>query len=198
MTDHFYPKPGKYFAPLTTDRPVFQGDVFRGGFGAFWRHPAAVAAVLAGQPVPALPRSPTLGELESVVLVRGQGYAMLLPQPCEYSDGEKGATHPYRLVAPLFPLDRHAGVDHALVRAGAVGHTLWVPRWRDSGPQDYFVDLRLTTSIDAAFLTRESRVAALAGAAWIAMADRLSRYFVGVALDTGAFALSQGHVHPGG
>ncbi len=121
---------------------------------------------------------------------------MILPQPCEYSEGEKGATHPFRLVAPLFPLDRHAGVDHVLVRAGEVGHTIWVPNWTTGSPQDYFVDLRLTTSIDATFIRRGARAAALSKVAWMTLADRLSRYFVGVPLDASAFALVQGHLHP--
>ena len=196
MTDHFYPKPSRYFAPLTDDRPIFQGDLFRGAFGAFWRHPASVRAALAGEPAPAAPPFPALDELRSHVLGRGQGYGMMLPQPCEFSEEEKGATHPFRLVAPVFPLDARAGVDHSLVRAGRVGHAIWVPRWKAAGPQDYFADLRLTASVDAAFLTRETRVAALSPVAWFAMVDRLSRYFVGVPLDANAFAVQQGSQHP--
>lgn len=196
MTEHFYPKPSRYFAQLADDRPVFQGDVFRGGFGAFWRHPAAMRAILGGEPAPTSPPFPGLDELRSSALVQGRGYAMLLPQPCEFSEQEKGATHPYRLVAPLFPLDSRAGVDHSLVRAGRVGHTIWVPRWRGDGPQDYFVDLRLTASVDSAFLTRDKRVAALSSVAWLAMVDRLSRYFVGIPLDANAFAVQQGSQHP--
>ncbi len=196
MTNSFYPKPGRYFAQLTKDRPIFQGDIFRGGFGAWWRHPVALKAILAGEAVPDDPVYPALGELTANVLVRGQGYAMILPQPCEYSEGEKGATHPYRLVAPLFPLDRHAGVDHSLVRSGTLGHTLWVPNWKPGSPADYFVDLRLITSIDSTFIRREVRAAALSRVAWLSLADRLSRYFVGTPLDLGAFSLVQGHLHP--
>lgn len=191
-----YPKSSRYFAALAEDRPLFQGDIFRGGFGAFWRHPAVVRAAMAGIALPTDPDYPSLDALVKSVLVRGEGYAMLLPQPCEYSESEKGATHPFRVVAPLIPLMARAGVDHALVRAGRVGHTVWVPRWAGQGPQDYFVDLRLTASIDAAFLTRGTRVAALSTTAWLALADRLSRYFVGMALDAGAFSLAQGQLHP--
>lgn len=115
---------------------------------------------------------------------------------CEYSESEKGATHPFRRAAPLIPLSASAGVDHALVRQGRVAHTIWVPRWTQTGPQDYFVDLRLTASIDAAFVTRGTRDAALSRTAWLALADRLSRYFVGMPLDGAAFALSQRHLHP--
>lgn len=196
MTDRFYPKPSRYFARIDLDRPIFQGDIFRGGFGAFWRHPEAVRYTLAGRALQSNPPFPGLDELLTHVLVKGQGYGMLLPQPCEFSEQEKGTIHPYRLVAPLFPLNAQAGVDHALVRSGRVGHTLWVPRWTDRGPQDYFADIRLTASIDATFLTRETRVAALSRAAWLSMADRLSRYFIGVPLDANAFSLEQGNLHP--
>ncbi len=196
MTDRFYPKAGRYFTQLTPERPIFQGDIFRGMFGAWWRHPVAVKATLAGEAAPEGPSYPTLGELTTNVLVRGQGYGMILPQPCEYSEGEKGATHPFRVVAPMFPLDRHACVDHALVRAGEVGHTVWVPNWKTGSPQDYFVDLRLTTSIDGTFVRRGTRAAALSRVAWMTLADRLSRYFVGIPLDASAFALVQGNLHP--
>lgn len=196
MTESAYPTASRYFARPTPDRPIFQGDIFRGAFGAFWRHPEAVRAALAGESVPVSPEFPGLDPLRSHVLVQGQGYGMLLPQPCEYAEGEKGATHPFRLVAPLVPLNARAGVDHALVRAGRVGHTLWVPRWTKRGIQDWFVDLRLTASVDAAFVTVDRRVAALSRAAWISLADRLSRYFVGIPLDVNAFALHQGSAYP--
>lgn len=196
MSDRFYPKPGRYFATLSDDRPLFQGDIIRGAFGAWWRHPELVRAALAGQSTPDDPRFPTLDELRSNVLVRGKGYGMLLPQPCEFSEGEKGATQPFRVVAPLFPLDRNADVDHDRVRKGQVGHTIWVPRWSDSGPQDHYVDLRWTTSIDATFIARSGRVAALSRASWLAMVDRLSRYFVGIPVDAAAFAVNQGQLHP--
>lgn len=193
-----YPKPGRYFAALRAERPIFQGDIFRGGFGAFWRHPEAQRALLAGEERPTDPPFPSAGALVGSVLLRGEGYAMLLPQPCEYSEKEKGVTHPFRLVAPVFPLNAKAGVDHILVRTGRVGHALWVPRWAPKGPQDFFVDLRLTASIDAAFITRTTRVAALSRPAWLVMADRLSRYFVGVPLDAATFALQQAEQYPEG
>lgn len=196
MSERFYPKPGRYFATLSDDRPLFQGDIITGAFGAWWRHPESVRAALAGQSTPASPRCPTLDELRSNVLVRGKGYGMLLPHPGEFSEGEKGATQPFRVVAPLFPLDRNADVDHDRVRKGLVGHTIWVPRWSDSGPQDHYVDLRWTTSVAVTFITRSGRVAALSRASWLAMVDRLSRYFVGIPVDAAAFAVNQGQLHP--
>ena len=196
MSERFYPKPSRYFATLSADRPLFQGDIIRVVFGAWWRHPESVRATLAGRPVPSDPRFPALDELRSNVLVRGKGYGMLLPQPREFSEGEKGATQPFRVVAPLFPLDRNADVDHDRVRKGLVGHTLWVPRWSDLGPQDHYVDLRWTTSVDATFIDRGGRVAALSRASWLAMVDRLSRYYVGIPVDAAAFAVNQAQLHP--
>ncbi|MEI6622193.1 MAG: hypothetical protein WCP28_09830, partial [Actinomycetes bacterium] len=192
MTDRYYPKPGRFFAATTGERPIFQGDIFRGAFGAWWRHPHTGRAVLAGETPPPNPPFPTITDLTANVNIQGRGYAMILPQPCDYSETEKGATHPFRLVAPLFPLDRHANVDPAGVRNGAIGHTFWVPRWTQRGPQDYFVDLRLTTSVDATFVRRDTRVASLSRASWLALADRLSTYFVGIPLDAAAFAVTQG------
>ncbi|MGI9015707.1 MAG: hypothetical protein ACR2HR_01140 [Euzebya sp.] len=197
MTERFYPKQKRYFAAIDDDRPLFQGDIFRGGFGAFWRHPERQRCELAGEDVPYDPVFPNSKDLILSGLVRGKGYGMLLPQPCEFSEGEKGATHPFRLVAPLFPLDKYAEVDPKSVREGRTGHTLWVPRWHDAtSPQDYYVDLRWTASIDSVFLTRTTRVAALSRVAWASMADRLSRYFVGVPLDSTAFAVTQASLHP--
>lgn len=197
MSSGAYPKAGRYFAKnVDESRPIFQGDIFRGGFGAFWRHPEVQRSVLAGRPVPDDPAFPSESELRQSAWLRGAGYAMLLPQPCEFSEAERGSTHPFRLVAPVLPLNSDAGVDHDKVRHGLVGHTIWVPRWQTKGPQDYFVNLRLTASIDAAFLTRRTRVAGLSSAAWMVMADRLSRYFVGIPLDAAAFALDQASFYP--
>lgn len=197
MNSGAYPKPSRYFAGGVDEaRPLFQGDIFRGGFGAFWRHPATQRAILAGESAPSEPTFPTVSELRQEAFIRGAGYAMLLPQPCEFSESEKVATHPFRLVAPLFPLNAEAGVDHAKVRGGLVGHTIWVPRWTSIGPQDYFVNLRLTASIDSTFVTRKSRVAALSATAWMVLADRLSRYFVGMPIDSAAFVVGQASLHP--
>ncbi|NQU37690.1 MAG: hypothetical protein HQ526_08880 [Actinobacteria bacterium] len=71
-----------------------------------------------------------------------------------------------------------------------------MPNWKPGSPQDYFVDLRLAASIDSTFVRPRLRVAALSGVAWLSLADRLSRYFVGVPLDAAAFSLRQGHLHP--
>jgi hypothetical protein len=52
------------------------------------------------------------------------------------------------------------------------------------------------TSIDRSFLRRETRVAALSRAAWLALTDRLSRYFVGVPLDAQSLSATQGLLYP--
>jgi hypothetical protein len=68
VTDRFDPKASRYFARLDPERPIFQGDIFRGGFGAFWRHPEAVRSALAGSTPPASPPFPGLDELRSLVV----------------------------------------------------------------------------------------------------------------------------------
>ncbi len=196
MTERFYPKPNKYFAKNSLNRSIFQGDIFRGAFGAFWPHPAVNDFYIADEEVPTNLPFPSVDQIRRNAQIRGKGYAMILPQPCDYSEGEKGDTHPFRVVAPLMPIDKHAGLAPDKVRNGEIGHVFWVPTWRSKGPQDYFVDLRWTASIDRAFITREMRVAALSSNAWFALADSLSRFFIGVPLASEDFALEQASFHP--
>jgi hypothetical protein len=196
VTERFYPKSSKYFAKNSLARPVFQGDIFHGAFGAFWPHPAVNNYYIADEEVPTSLPYPSVDQIRRDAQIRGKGYAMILPQPCDYSEGEKGDTHPFRVVAPLVPLNKHAGLDHDKVRNVEIGHVFWVPTWKNEGPQDYFVDLRWTASIDRAFITREMRVAALSPNAWLALVDSLSRFFIGVPLASEDFALEQAALHP--
>lgn len=47
-----------------------------------------------------------------------------------------------------------------------------------------------------AFLNRETRLAELAQSAWLAMANRLTRYGAGIPLDASAYTLQPGSQHP--
>lgn len=196
VSNGFHPQASSYFSPTTLERPIFQGDIFRGAFGAFWPHPAVKNFQLQDQQVPDVLPYPDLAAVNKQVQIRGEGYAMILPQPCEYSEGEKGDTHPYRVVAPVLPLNHQAGLDQNKVRSGEIGHVFWVPNWKAGKIKDYYVDLRWTAAIDKAFVSRQMRVAALSPAAWLSLVDRLSRYFVGIAVATDNFALEQALLHP--
>lgn len=195
MTGTYYPAADSYYAPLTGTRPVFQGDVFAGAFSAFWAHPAAVAARRAAAPVPIDPPFPATTDLLADVRVDGP-YALLLPHPCDYSEDEKGATHPIRLVAPVVPASS-TRVPVKTLRAGTVGHLMWLPKWEGlRGEEDWAANLRLATALDTAFLSRAHRQAALGVAAWVAMNDKVTDYFTGMRLDRSAFVLERADLHP--
>lgn len=191
-----YPRPRHYFASSGLDRPIFQGDIFRGGFGAFWRHPDAVAARMAAKPVPTELHHPRVEQLLANVAIAGHGYCMLLPHPCEYSEEQKGAKHLFRVVAPLIPLNDKAPINPALVRDGSVRHSIFVPGWPNGPKDDYYVDLRYTASIDAAFITRHCRVAALSRVSWVVLLDRLSQYYLGLPLSTRSLPEETLALHP--
>ena len=196
MTGSYYPSADHYFASgVDASRPIFQGDIFAGGFGAFWAHPEAVRATRADQPLPVDPAFPITADLLSDVHLTGK-YAILLPHPCDYSEGEKGESHPLRLVAPVAPASE-TKVPVKVLRRGQVGHLLWLPRWPGlRGEEDWVANLRLATSIDAAFLSRRNRRAALSVGAWVAMNDKVSEFFTGMRLDRQGFVLERADLHP--
>lgn len=167
----WYPEASSYFvAELDDERPIFQGDVFRGVPTAFVDHPESHMRVFAGEdpPTPAEAERPlTAAKIREVTAVKG-GYTMVLRHPCDFAEAEKGSTHSVRIVARL---DRVAAARLARrqVVRGAVHHAVWVPDWETLRPDDdYCLDLRTTTPVDRAYLNRARRVAALTGPAWLA------------------------------
>jgi hypothetical protein len=186
-----------YYAQLSSERPLFQGDIFVGAFGAFWRHPEAVLQqrTTGTRPAAGPLAVPGTLALKDAVDLTMTGYVMLLPQPCEFSEEEKGANHPFRVVAPLLPL-KDAGSREGSIASGKLLSSMVLPAWGPAGTRHY-VDLRYTTTIDTAFLGRDNRVAALSWDAWILLADRLSQYFAGVPLDYDLHLSEQGPNYPG-
>ncbi len=195
----WYPRREAFFADaLDGGRPVFQGDIFRGVPTAFLSHPTARAAAFAMEPSPSpasaeRPLSPE--EIREVAVIAGS-YTMVLPHPCDFSAGEKGETHTVRQVARLSRIaDTPLGRKH--VEAGRVNHTVWVPAWDSGRPDDdWLVDLRSTTAVDAAYLNPARRVAALGVAAWIAVMRRLAFFYTHKVIDAVGLAAEQGHQHP--
>lgn len=196
MTGSFYPPADSYFAAgVSLERPIFQGDVFAGAFGAFWAHPEAVRAHRASRPAPVSPAFPKTADLLADTRIQDP-YALLLPHPCDYSEGEKGGTHPQRLVAPIVPASQ-TRVPVKTIRRGDVGHLLWIPKWDGlRGEEDWAANLRWATSIDASFIPRESRVAALSVSAWVALNDKITDFFTGMRMDRAAFLLERADLHP--
>jgi hypothetical protein len=195
----WYPKREKYFADLSLDRIVFQGDIFRGVPTAFLDHPASREAAFAYEPplTPAEAERPLTATDVKDATVIGGPLAMVLPHPCDFSEEEKGATHSLRVVASLRRIHETEFAPRQVQRA-QIHHTVWVPdpERDDLSPDDFFVDLRTTTSVDQAYLNRERRMAALSGVAWIALMRRVAFYYTRFAMDAGPLVLQEAHQHP--
>ena len=195
----WYPKRDAYFAVLTEDRRIFQGDIFRGVPTVFVAHPAAREAAFAELPPPSpqeAERPMTAEQVAEGVVVRGPR-AMVLPHPCDFSDEEKGATHSVRLVARVLRIAETPFAPKQVAR-GQIHHTIWVPDAEESelSDRDWVVDLRTATSVDRAFLNVERRVAALSGPAWMALMRRLVHFYTRYSLPLDALALQEAHQHP--
>lgn len=195
----WYPNADAYFiGDPAPHRPVFQGDVFRGVPTAFVDHPVAHEHAFAGEPPPTAEEAERplhAEEIRDVAVIKG-GCTMVLPHPCDFSEGEKGATHSTRLVARLERI-RDSGFGRRQVIRGAVHHTVWVPDWTSLDPEDdFFLDLRTTTVVDRAYLNPARRVAALTGPAWIALMRRVAFFYTRTLLDDRQLALEQAHQYP--
>lgn len=179
MTGDWYPGREHYFLgrPPAPDRPIFQGDIFRAVPTLLVGHPDVAAALFSGEELPdEVDRVPREAEIRASVAIAG-GFAMVLPHPCDFFDGEKGAATRWRTVARLVPAGQLGG--RKLVRSGDVVHTVWVPSWVDPTDEadEWAVDLRTITTVDRAYLRRESRVASLSYPAWIGLIRRLGLFF---------------------
>jgi hypothetical protein len=193
----WYPKRESYFAHLSPEREIFQGDIFRGVPTAFLGHPVAREAAFA------MERPPTPEEAERPLSVDAVldattifgSYSIVLPHPCDFSEAEKGSTHSVRQVARLERIRDHQ-FGRKEVEAARVHHTIWVPSWDSEDPNDdWLVDLRTTSSVDATYLNPVRRVAALSPPAWMAMLRRLINFYTRTGVDLAQFAL-EAHHHP--
>jgi hypothetical protein len=195
----WYPDREAFFARLTLQRPVFQGDIFRGVPTVFVAHPAAREAAFGGLAPPspqAAERPLTAEDVAEGVAVRGPR-AMVLPHPCDFSDEEKGATHSVRLVARVSRIAETPFAPEQVAR-GQIHHTVWVPDADESAlsDRDWVVDLRTATSVDRAFLNVERRVAALSGPGWMALMRRLVYFYTRYSMPLEALVLQEAHQHP--
>lgn len=179
MPGDWFPERDRYFfaRPPEVDRPVFQGDIFRAVPTILVGNPDVAAALFADEHLPdEVDRVPSEAEIRSSMAIAG-GYAMVLPHPCNFFEGEKGAVTRTRTVARLKPAAELGG--RKLVRSGNVVHTIWAPSWTDPADQEseWAVDLRTITTVDRAYLHRGRRVAAVSYPAWIAVIRRLALFF---------------------
>jgi hypothetical protein len=195
----WYPRREAFFADVAPDRPIFQGDIFRGVPTVFVAHPAAREAAFAEMPLP-LPheaeRPLTAEQVREGIAVDGPR-AMVLPHPCDFAEEEKGAAHSVRLVARVMRIsDTPFGAKQ--VARGQVHHTVWVPDpdHNEVGPHDWVVDLRTATPVDQAFLNVNRRAAALSGPAWIALMRRLTYFYTRMSIALQQLVLQEAHQHP--
>lgn len=193
----WYPRREAYFADLSPDRQIFQGDIFRGVPTAFLGHPAAREAAFAMERAPTsinAERPLTAADVQDATSIFGS-YSIILPHACDFSEGEKGAGHSIRQVARLERVADHP-YGRKEIEAGRVHHTIWVPPWDSDDPAaDWFVDLRTTSAVDAAYLNPVRRVAALGPPAWMAMLRRIINYYTRTGIDL-ALLVHEAHQHP--
>jgi hypothetical protein len=193
----WYPKRELYFSDLAPERPIFQGDIFRGVPTAFLGHPAAREAAFATEPAPSpehaeRPLSPE--DVLDATTIFGS-YAMLLPHPCDFSEGEKGSSHSIRQAARLERIRDHQ-FGRKEIEAARVHHSVWVPSWDSDDPaDDWFVDLRTSSSVDAVYPNPSRRVAVLSPPAWMALLRRLINFYTRTAIDLALLA-HEAHQHP--
>lgn len=195
----WYPKRESFFVPaLEGRRPIFQGDVFRAVPTAFLAHPVSQEALFAAEPAPSprdAERPLTAEDVRAAAVIHGR-YSMILPHPCDFSEGEKSSTHSVRLMAQLRRISDTPFARKA-VAGGRVYHAVWVPAWDSERPDDdWLVDLRTTTPVDRAFLSPARRVAALSGPAWLALMRRLAFFYTRHTIDDTALALQEAGNHP--
>ncbi|MCP9491008.1 MAG: hypothetical protein MSC31_14215 [Solirubrobacteraceae bacterium MAG38_C4-C5] len=195
----WYPKRETFFAALSDDRPIFQGDIFRGVPTVFVAHPAAREAAFAeaSPPSPREAERPlTAEDVREGIAVRGPR-AMIMPHPCDFSEEEKGASHSVRLVARVLRVSDTPFAPKQVAR-GQVHHVMWVPdpEHNEAGPHDWAVDLRTATPVDRAFLNVDRRIAALSGPAWMALMRRLVYFYTRMSIPLQQLALQEAHQHP--
>lgn len=194
-----YPERASYYLrPFAKDRPIFQGDVFRGIPAVHAAHPAALQAAFAGRSLPPAGELsiPTYDQAKSALLLEG-GYSILLPNPCESSEMEKGASHQERIFAQLRSLREVENQKVVRSGRGAI-YTFWLPHWDypDRPERDMFASFRRITTTDAAYLNPANRVAVLSRAAWIVFIQRLCAFCGGVALSAEQIAQQVAHLYP--
>jgi hypothetical protein len=187
-----------YISGLVDSRPIFQGDIFRAVPSVRATHPAVVESDFAAlaTPLPGDFAVPSFAQARDA-LVLECGYSLLLPNPCEFSEEEKGANHRERILAHVRPI-REASNQKTVRQGGGAISTFWLPSWEEplAVERDPFVSFGRISTVDAAYLSRSRRVAALSRPAWIVLIQRLCAYFGGIALSAEAIATQVAHLYP--
>jgi hypothetical protein len=180
----WYPKRSRYFVPCDTDEEIEQGDIFWGIPTLVARHPDLSDHFT--QPLTQLLPAetlapPPLSRVKDGISVHADP-VIILPHTCDFYGPEKGRKNRVRLVARIERLADAGIADHdrAVVRSGdGFNHTYFLPSWNDPtrDADDMMVNLRYMTSVDAAYLSRQRRLARLSMAAIIALRRRIAQFF---------------------
>lgn len=160
-------------------------------------HPAALQADYAATPSPSLGAPlPSYRQAKASLQLEGR-HSILLPNPCEFSEEEKGTGHRERILAQLRPIREVENQKAVRTGRGAVS-TFWMPHWDapERPERDMYASFRRITSVDAAYLGRANRVAVLSRPAWIALIQRLAAFFGGVSLSYDEIAEQVAHLFP--
>lgn len=187
-----------YLGSFSQDRPFFQGDVFRGVPAVLAAHPAAIQADYAATPLSPAWGAPLPSYEQARASLQLEGrYSILLPNPCEFSEEEKGTGHRERVVAQVRPIKEVENQKAVRTGRGAIS-TFWMPHWDapDRPERDMYASLRRITSVDVAYLSRANRVAVLSRPAWVVLIQRLSAFFGGVSLGYDEIAEQVAHLFP--
>jgi hypothetical protein len=178
----WYPRRRDYFAPVAEDAEIEQGDVFWGVPTLAALHPELADAFR--EPLRALPAAETLepppvSRVLAGVVVRVDP-VVVLPHTCDFYGPEKGRTHRDRLVGRVQRLADAGIADPRLLRSGeGYNHTFFLPSWVDPSRDrdDMFVNMRQMTTVDAAYLSRQRRLARLSEPAVVALRRRITYFF---------------------
>ncbi len=187
-----------YLRPLSAERPIFQGDVFRAVPSVRAAHPAVREAEYAASDPPDSRELPTpgYGQVRDCLHLEG-GYSILLPNPCEFSEGEKGARHRERILAQVRPIGEVENQKAVRTGRGAL-YTFWMPHWdHPERPElDWYASFRRISTVDAAYLDPRNRVAALSRSAWLVLIQRLCVFFGGASLSLEQVVDEVAHLYP--
>lgn len=180
----WYPKRSRYYMPCDTDEEIEQGDIFWGVPTLIARHPD-LSDHFPQSPTQLPPAEtlapPPLSRVKDGISVHADP-VIILPHTCDFYGPEKGRRNRVRLVARIERL-ADAGIaehDRALARSGdGFDHMFFLPSWNDPtrDADDMMVNLRYMTSVDAAYLSRQRRLARLSTAAIIALRRRIAQFF---------------------
>ncbi|MBI3969671.1 MAG: hypothetical protein HY332_00160 [Chloroflexi bacterium] len=178
----WYPKRSHYYAACSEHDEIEQGDIFWGVPTLVARHPDLADAFQ--QPLRDLPQAEDLECPPISRVLSGVGLhrdpVIVMPHTCDFYGPEKGRANRARLVARIQRIVGSGVGEPAILRSGnGYNHTFFLPSWESPNRDldDMFVNFRFMTTVDAAYLSRKSRLARLSQPALVAFRRRVAHFF---------------------